>query len=485
MEKKITKLALDPNEMAIRKIYWPLLKTEKLTTVFRPGKRLEGDERGYRKGQIVDARVIDYIGADWAGVPPEFAPQLSKKIIIESVEAKKIGELSAQDFIGSSPDIFNQQSLIYHLGVVYNLFPEDLNPNSLVTIINFKYIAMSKEIEKLVKDGIITLAKEPQDNVHELNEVSRYTISFAEHDYHAKTPVMWNAAYREFGIGAKSVMFVARPENLDMLLGLLRKDARYLGGGMGVGFKDEVMSHLDEVDDFADQIGAVNIVVKTVEHKLKGYNTDGTGFVDSLQHLLAKTDEVIADKKIVILGAGGTGNAIAFSLAKYGANIVILNRTVATAQDLAEKINTFLKLQGTSAVRFGGESEIEKEVSDADIVLNVSTKGSIGKLEEYSALASAQLPATAENIAQNLTRAKIVLNKIPAKAIVADVILRSGETPFLKSAKEAGFVTLNGIPMVINQGVEALWLIHGKELVKKGVTKDDVFSVMKKAADFQ
>lgn len=133
------KLQLDPNEMAFRKIYWPLLKNEQITVIFRPSVRLCGDYRGYCIGQKVKARVIDKVGADWAMIPPKFVRGFFKKIIIEKVEIKKIDELKQEDFMGSSPDIQNADSLVYHLGVVYNLFSDELNRDMFVTKITFSY----------------------------------------------------------------------------------------------------------------------------------------------------------------------------------------------------------------------------------------------------------------------------------------------------------------------------------------------------------
>jgi len=61
---------------------------------------------------------------------------------------------------------------------------------------------------------------------------------------------------------------------------------------------------------------------------------------------------------------------------------------------------------------------------------------------------------------------------MPREAIVSDIVLGKGLTPLLQAAKKAGFEILDGIPMVINQGVEAFWLLHGKELQAKNITKE-------------
>ena len=138
--KKKSKLNLNPNEMAFRKIYWPMLQQEKIFTVFRPDSRMCGEHKGYCEGQKVQARIIDKVGTDWAGIPPKFSGKFFKNIIIKKIEIRKIKQLVRRDFKGSTPDIYDKNSLIYHLGVVYNLSPEEINLESLVTKISFVYL---------------------------------------------------------------------------------------------------------------------------------------------------------------------------------------------------------------------------------------------------------------------------------------------------------------------------------------------------------
>src|SRR5882724_11703717 len=125
MKKK--RLVLQPNEIAFRRMYTGLLEREKITTIFRPGKRLPGDFRGYYPGQKVTVRIISEVGADWALLPPKFVKQFSKKAVIKKVEVKKLGEVRQSDFRGASPDIHDIKSLTYHLGVIYNLSDKELH----------------------------------------------------------------------------------------------------------------------------------------------------------------------------------------------------------------------------------------------------------------------------------------------------------------------------------------------------------------------
>ena len=132
-------LDLPREEMAIRKIYRELVEQQKLTTVFRPGQRLCEDYRGYCQNEIITIKIVDRVGADWALLAPVFAPDFAKAVKIENITSLPLGSLTAADFAGSTPDVFDRQSLRYHLGIIYNLAPDDLGDDSLVTKICFSY----------------------------------------------------------------------------------------------------------------------------------------------------------------------------------------------------------------------------------------------------------------------------------------------------------------------------------------------------------
>jgi shikimate dehydrogenase len=331
--------------------------------------------------------------------------------------------------------------------------------------------------------NVLFLAQEPAQNPSSFEEMERfdqYTVTPINHEYPGMTPAMWNAVYREFGLNFVMAMMVGDPINTKEILEVFRHDPKYLGGGSGVGFKDEVPKFLDEMDPLAQAIGSVNLIQKLPDGRLKGWNTDGIGYVESLEQLFADRGDNLQGKKIVMLGAGGTGMSVAFALAEKGADLVILNRTVSSAQALSDRINVYVK---RPACRAGGESDIPNEVKSADVVLNASSKGERGPLEKYSSLAPAVLPGTPENLEANHQSALRVLKSIPKGVIVSDVVLRKKEmTPLISTAKEHGFITLDGVPMVVNQAIKAFMIIHGREMEEKGRTRDELEKIMRKAA---
>lgn len=346
---------------------------------------------------------------------------------------------------------------------------------------NFEREKQMKQIKTLIEKGVLKFAKEPKDNPQVLDFPS-YTIPLIGDDYPAKTPVMWNAVYEKLGMPIRNIMLVGEPESAEEIFDVLREDQKYFGGGAGVGFKEKSIKMLDELEPLAQAIGAVNFILKTPEGKLRGFNTDGLGYAESLENAFRSNGHELVGKKVVVLGAGGAGNAVAFALAQKGAKVVVSNRTVEKAKDLANKINQFLDLKGEERVRFCGESFVKRELTNADAVVNVSTKGAAGAFERYSALAPAELPATEENIQHNLDEAAAALAIVPNKAIISDIVLGKKLTPLLEEAKKDGFEILDGIPMVINQGVEAFWLLHGEEAAEKGFSKEDIREIMVQAA---
>ena len=111
-------LDMPRDEMAFRRRYEALLFARTLTTVFRPGNRLWPNWRGYRLNEIVTARVIARPGSDALGIPPEFTATRTRIEIVDIRVLPPEG-LTAEDFVGSSPDVHDVASLRIHLLWIY------------------------------------------------------------------------------------------------------------------------------------------------------------------------------------------------------------------------------------------------------------------------------------------------------------------------------------------------------------------------------
>jgi len=243
---------------------------------------------------------------------------------------------------------------------------------------------------------------------------------------HSKSPVMLNRAFRETGINAAYAAFHVTPDRL----GEAVKGIRALGfGGVNVTIphKQAVMEWLDEIDEDARAIGAVNTIVVR-DGKLIGYNTDGIGYVRSLAE---ETGFRPSGKRVLLIGAGGAARGVAFALAKERpAAIHIANRTKERALDLAAYIGRFTECSGHSL------AELD-DIPAADLIVNTTSAGMHPNVDE--------MPVDEGWMTRH----------VGAGTTVSDLIYNPLTTRFLKAAAARGARTHSGLGMFVYQGAYA------------------------------
>ena len=334
-------------------------------------------------------------------------------------------------------------------------------------------------INGLLREGILKIASLPPENWRDIDieDATSLTVPLIAEDYPAKTALMWNAAYAKFMMPDHNSMMVADPKHIVRIMQVFRSDERYRGGGAGIGFKEAVISCLDDITPLAKAMGAVNIIKKMPDGGLAGDNTDGTGYVQSLEKEFALQGRELKGAQVLILGAGGSGRAISFALAQKGARLIILNRTEKKAEELAEALNTY---EGSAIATGGGRAFIPEVLPSQDAVISVVDDAQ-SPLDEYSALGDMEFPVTPDSIRENLDRTVMLLRRTKPNLIVSDIRIRKMETPMLAEARRQGKPVLDGIPMVVNQGVAAFWWLYQEELVGRSIARADVEDVMRRA----
>ena len=199
-----------------------------------------------------------------------------------------------------------------------------------------------------------------------------------------------------------------------------------LGFNVTIPYKEKVYNILESRDAEAQIIGAVN-TVKIENGILKGYNTDGQGFIMHMKNL----GYSFYGKDVVILGAGGAARAIGIYIAKEGAaSIRIVNRTFHKADILAGVINDYMERRIAKA-----SSDI---LSNADFIINTTSLG--------------MWPDIESNPLKGLTLSK--------HSVVCDIVYNPRHTAMLKYARQQGCKTCDGVGMLIGQAVRAIeiWL---------------------------
>jgi len=199
-------------------------------------------------------------------------------------------------------------------------------------------------------------------------------------------------------------------ENIDIqkiedLLDYLANNIEFLKGfNITIPFKEVILKYLDEIDQNAQEIGAVNCVKVIDNQYLKGFNTDTFGFENSIKPLLKKHH-----KKAIILGTGGASKAVAYTLKKLQIDVTFVSR-----QPTKDQI-TYKELTKTI-------------IRNHQIIINTTPLGTAGKNEEY-------FP-------------NIPYQYINNKHLLYDLIYNPKETIFLKKGKQNNAVTKNGLEML-------------------------------------
>lgn len=248
---------------------------------------------------------------------------------------------------------------------------------------------------------------------------------------HSFSPPMHNAAFDELGMDYAYVAFDVNPTDLQTAIEGA-KSLNIKGFNVTIPHKIEVMKFLNEIDEVAGLIGAVN----TIDFKnLKGYNTDGIGAVRAIEEVTS-----IKNKNVVVAGAGGASRAISFYLAKYGAeSMAILNRNVEKAQGLAADVSQSGLI---GEVKADSISEIRNYLKDADILVDTTPIGMHPNISDEPI-------AFAEDMDEDL--------------VVFDAVYNPNETVLLKEAIKAGANPVYGIKMLLYQGAESFEIWTGRD----------------------
>lgn len=237
------------------------------------------------------------------------------------------------------------------------------------------------------------------------------------------SPKMHNLAYKVLDIDSSNLFIPIRvvPEKLEKFINSVRVlDIK--GVSVTLPHKESVIDYLDELDETAKTIGAVNTIINK-DGKLIGYNTDWTGALTALEKRTK-----VEGKKVAILGSGGAAKAVAYGLSGKQAMVTIYNRNPDKAKSLTEKFNIEYK----SLVNL-------ETVKDCDIIINCT---SVGMQKDLSLIP--------EDLINN-------------NQIIFDIITTPKETKLIRNAKAKNAKVIYGYEMLLYQGVEQFKLYTGYE----------------------
>lgn len=270
---------------------------------------------------------------------------------------------------------------------------------------------------------------------------------------HSLSPQMQNAALKQSKLDMRYARFHILPDGLREALNLVR-ELNFVGVNLTVPHKIAALDQVDDVDPDARRIGAVNTISFTGK-SARGFNTDGRGFSRAIRDEFSVD---LRDLRVLLLGAGGAGRAIAMQCAKENCErLVIANRNFAKAKQLAEELREFFagpKVFGPvprlQAIAWE-EAAIRFQIANIDLIVNATPLG-------LNPTDSPAIPA----------------RLLAPHVMIYDTIYVQGRTPLTAAAIEAGARAANGLSMLLYQGAFsfAIWF-----------EREAPLEVMKKALD--
>jgi shikimate dehydrogenase len=239
----------------------------------------------------------------------------------------------------------------------------------------------------------------------------------------ARSPALWNAAFESLSVDTRMIPIDVSEQNILAMLKVLEGHPNFVGGAIAAPHKEIAANFcVANLTAEAASIGAINCLFRNSRGALCGTNTDGEGSLTAFESAFGD----VSQKRILILGSGGTGKAVA---AYFASRLDSLDQLI-----ISSRSNSALILAKKLGCNSIGWSDIENEVSQADVIINCTSLG--------SSIQPGLIPLE-----------KRAFEKIKANTTIYDVVYDPSETPFLLAASSFGLSCLNGLAMNFEQAV--------------------------------
>ena len=246
-------------------------------------------------------------------------------------------------------------------------------------------------------------------------------------------PRMFNETFKKLNMDYFYFPIEVENDKLEAVVNGIRC-MNYAGFNVTKPNKIKILDYLDELDELAEKIGSVNVVVIR-EGRLKGYNTDGIGFVQALRD---ETDMDLSGNTFFIFGAGGASRALSTTLADQGAKkLYVIDKIDRASASLVNDINA--KIRACAEFIAFENAPVQQLLQKSNVLVNASGVGMYPHLENT--------PVDKKFLFKDL--------------LVYDITYNPLKTRLLLDAEEVGCKTMNGIGMVINQGIKGFALMTG------------------------
>ena len=247
---------------------------------------------------------------------------------------------------------------------------------------------------------------------------------------HSLSPIMQNAALQYLGLDLIYIAVPCKDEDLELVLNSFKK-INCIGLNITIPHKEKVFNLCSEISPIANKLKAINTLKLNSEKEWSGTNTDVEGFIYPLKNLN------LAKKKSIVLGSGGAARSVIQGLINLNlSTISVISRNKSSLDELIKNFDNQIQLQGL----LNSDDQAQNLIEEADLVVNTTPVGM----------------KTAKNKMNLLPYGDYFWRSLSSKTIVYDLIYNPAPTHLLKFSANKGCMTIDGLQMLVAQGLKSL-----------------------------
>ena len=247
---------------------------------------------------------------------------------------------------------------------------------------------------------------------------------------HSLSPIMQNAAFQYLGLDLIYIAIPCNDEDLELVLNSLKK-INCKGLNITIPHKEKVFDLCSEISPIANKLKAINTLKLNSEQEWSATNTDVDGFIYPLKSFNLK------NKQSLVLGSGGAARSVIQGLINLNfSTISVVSRNKSSLDELIKNFANQIKIQGL----LNNDSQVENLIEKADLIVNTTPVGMKKVVDDMNVLPYGEA----------------FWRSLNSKTIIYDLIYNPAATPLLKFSEKKGCMTINGLQMLVAQGLKSL-----------------------------
>ena len=247
---------------------------------------------------------------------------------------------------------------------------------------------------------------------------------------HSLSPIMQNAAFQYLGLDLIYIAIPCKDEDLELVLNSLKK-INCKGLNITIPYKEKVFNLCSEISPIASKLKAINTLKLNSEKEWSATNTDVEGFIYPLKTLN------LAKKQSIVIGSGGAARSVIQGLINLNlSRISVVSRNKSSSDELIKNFESQIELQGL----LSNDIQAQNLIEEADLVVNTTPVGM----------------KTAKHEMNVLPYGESFWRSLNSKTIVYDLIYNPAPTHLLQFSANKGCMTIDGLQMLVAQGLKSL-----------------------------